>query len=100
MKLKYLFVFIFSVCVFQSCVSLKKFKDLDADYLSANQEKEVLRQEHRDLQLINAELNENVLRLSKRSSSLEADTIALGKDYRKKVKAYNDLSASYELLIK
>ena len=100
MKLKHLFVFIFSVCVFQSCVSLKKFKDLDANYLSANQEKEFLRQEHRDLQLINAELNENVLRLSKRSSSLEADTIALGKDYRKKVRAYSDLSSSYELLIK
>ena len=50
--------------------------------------------------MLSTELNENVLSLSKRASSLEADTINLGKAYRKKVRAYNDLSASYELLIK
>lgn len=100
MKLKYLFVFIFSVSTFQSCVSVKKFKDLDADYLSANQQLEIQKQELSDFKLLSTELNENVLSLSKRASSLEADTIALGKAYRKKVRAYNDLSASYELLIK
>jgi len=100
MKLKYLFVFIFSVSVFQSCVSIKKFKDLDADYLSANQQLEIQKQELSDFKLLTTELNENVLSLSKRASSLEADTIDLGKSYRKKVRAYNDLSASYELLIK
>ena len=100
MKLKYLFVFIFSVSTFQSCVSIKKFKDLDADYLSANQQLEIQKQELSDFKMLSTELNENVLSLSKRASSLETDTIALGKAYRKKVRAYNDLSASYELLIK
>ena len=100
MKLKYLFVFIFSVSTFQSCVSIKKFKDLDADYLSANQQLEIQKQELSDFKLLSTELNENVLSLSKRASSIEADTIALGKAYRKKVRAYNDLSESYELLIK
>ena len=100
MKLKYLVVFIFSVSTFQSCVSIKKFKDLDADYLSANQQLEIQKQELSDFKMLSTELNENVLSLSKRASSLEADTIALGKAYRKKVRAYNDLSASYELLIK
>ena len=83
-----------------SCVSLKKFKDLDADYLSANKTKELLSQENRDLDMVNMELNENVLRLSKRASSLELDTINLGIDFRKKVRAYTDLSSSYEMLIK
>ena len=83
-----------------SCVSLKKFKDLDADYLSANKTKELLSQENRDLEMVNMELNENVLRLSKRASSLELDTINLGIDFRKKVRAYTDLSSSYEMLIK
>ena len=100
MKLKYLFVFIFSVYVFQSCVSIKKFKDLDADYLSANQQIEFQKQELSDFKLLSTELNESVLSLTKRASSLEADTIDLGKAYRKKARAYNDLSASYELLIK
>ena len=90
----------FSASAFQSCVSVKKFKDLDADYLSANQQLEIQKQELSDFKLLSTELNENVLSLSKRASSLEADTIALGKAYRKKVRAYNDLSASYELLIK
>ena len=50
--------------------------------------------------MLSTELNENVLSLSKRASSLESDTINLGKAYRKKVRAYNDLNTSYELLIK
>ena len=83
-----------------SCVSVKKFKDLDADYLSANKTNELLSQENRDLDMVNMELNENVLRLSKRASSLELDTINLGIDFRKKVRAYTDLSSSYEMLIK
>ena len=100
MKLKYLFVFVFSVNAFQSCVSIKKFKDLDADYLSANQQLEIQKQELSDFKLLSTELNENVISLSKRASSLEADTTDLGKAYRKKDRAYNDLGASYELLIK
>ena len=83
-----------------SCVSLKKFKDLDADYLSANKTNELLSQENRALDMVNMELNENVLRLSKRASSLELDTINLGIEFRKKVRAYTDLSSSYEMLIK
>jgi chemotaxis protein MotB len=81
-------------------VSVKKFKDLDADYLSANKTNELLSQENRDLDMVNMELNENVLRLSKRASSLELDTINLGIEFRKKVRAYTDLSSSYEMLIK
>ena len=100
MKPKYLFVFIISITLNQSCVSLKKFKDLDSDYLFANQQLEVQRQELSDFKLLSTELNENVISLSKRASSLEADTTDLGKAYRKKDRAYNDLSASYELLIK
>jgi len=100
MKLKYI---LFTICLsffFTSCVSIKKFNELDADYLSANKSKVLLRQENRELDMINMELNENVLRLSKRTSSLELDTINLGIEFRKKARAYTDLSSSYEMLIK
>ena len=100
MKQSFLFVLLFTSSIFQSCVSLKKFKDLDADYLSLNKQLVIQKQELSEFKLINTELNENVLRLSKRASALEADTIDLGKAFRKKVRAYNDLSSSYELLIK
>ena len=49
MKLKYLFIF--SISVFQSYVSIKKFQDLDSDYLSANQQLEIQKQELSDLKL-------------------------------------------------
>lgn len=100
MKVQYTIFAIFISILTTSCVSLKKFKDLDADYLSANKANELLSQENRDLDIVNMELNENVLRLSKRASSLELDTINLGIEFRKKVRAYTDLSSSYEMLIK
>ena len=100
MKVKYIILAICMSILGTSCVSLKKFKDLDADYLSANKTNELLSQENRDLDMVNMELNENVLRLSKRASSLELDTINLGIEFRKKVRAYTDLSSSYEMLIK
>jgi len=100
MKVQYTIFAIFISILTTSCVSLKKFKDLDADYLSSNKANELLSQENRDLDIVNMELNENVLRLSKRASSLELDTINLGIEFRKKVRAYTDLSSSYEMLIK
>ena len=100
MKVQYTIFAIFISILTTSCVSLMKFKDLDADYLSSNKANELLSQENRDLDIVNMELNENVLRLSKRASSLELDTINLGIEFRKKVRAYTDLSSSYEMLIK
>ena len=62
MKVQYTIFAIFISILTTSCVSLKKFKDLDADYLSANKANELLSQENRDLDIVNMELNENVLR--------------------------------------
>ena len=46
------------------------------------------------------ELNDDVFRLSLRSSTLENDTIILGKELRRKSRAYDDLRSSYEVLMK
>ena len=100
MKRAYILILSIIFISFQSCVSLKKYRDLDSKYLSKNQQTELLKKENSDLQLINNELNENIIHLSKRASSLESDTILLGKKYRKKLRSYDDLSLSYELLIK
>jgi chemotaxis protein MotB len=81
-------------------VSIKKFNDLDTKYTSMNKNHEVLRKDNSVIEMINSELNSNLLRLSKRTSELEIDTASLGIDFRKKMRAYTDLSASYEMLIK
>lgn len=100
MKPKYILVVILCFLTMQSCVSLKKFKDLDANYTQLNSLKDSLNYHNSDLELVNSELNDNVFRLSLRSSSLENDTILLGKEFRRKSRAYQDLSSSYEVLMK
>lgn len=100
MKPKYIIVVISCFIGVQSCVSVKKYKDLNSDYHTVNKEKDSLNFLNNELKLVNTELNDNVLRLSIRSSSLENDTILLGKENRRKTRAYDDLSASYEVLMK
>ena len=90
------------ICVLslQSCVSLKKFKDLDADLSQLHLLKDSLNFQNNGLELLNSELSDNVFRLSLRSSSLENDTILLGKEFRRKSRAYQDLNSSYEVLMR
>ena len=99
MKQSPLIIFFCMTLPFSSCVSLKKFNDLDTKYTSVNKNHEVLRKDNSVMEMINSELNSNLLRLSKRTSELEIDTASLGIDFRKKIRAYSDLSASYEMLI-
>lgn len=100
MKPKYILVLFMCVLTMQSCVSLKKFKDLDSDFIQLTTVKDSLNYLNSDLELMNSELSDNVFRLSLRSSSLESDTIVLGKEFRRKSRAYEDLSSSYELLMR
>jgi chemotaxis protein MotB len=100
MKPKFILLFIIPVLIMQSCVSLKKFKKLDSDFSQLNTLKDSLNYHNNDLELVNSELSDNVFRLSLRSSSLENDTILLGKEFRRKARAYQDLSSSYEVLMR
>tara|TARA_B110000977_G_scaffold197466_1_gene280054 strand:+ start:1186 stop:2100 length:915 start_codon:yes stop_codon:yes gene_type:complete len=92
-----LLIFVISA---QSCVSLKKYKSLDTSLSELSFIKDSLHHVKSDLELINSELNDNVFRLSLRASTLERDTIDLGKEVRRKSRAYQDLSSSYEVLMK
>jgi|TARA_B110000967_G_scaffold44562_1_gene44725 chemotaxis protein MotB len=100
MKPKNILALMICVLTMQSCVSLKKFKDLDSDFYQLTNAKDSLSYLNHDLELINSELNDNVFRLSLRSSALENDTILLGKEFRRKYRAYEDLNSSYEVLMR
>tara|TARA_B110000977_G_C11041367_1_gene478999 strand:+ start:166 stop:1101 length:936 start_codon:yes stop_codon:yes gene_type:complete len=100
MKPKNIFLLLICVVSAQSCVSLKKYKALDTDFSELNSYKDSIYHLKSDLDLLNSELNDNVFRLSLRSSTLERDTILLGKEVRRKSRAYQDLSSSYEVLMK
>jgi chemotaxis protein MotB len=100
MKPKFILMFMICVLSLQSCVSLKKYKDLDSDFHQLTGMKDSLNYLNGDLELINSEMNDKVFRLSLRSSALENDTIVLGKEFRRKYRAYEDLSSSYEVLMR
>ena len=100
MKFTYSPVLIAFTMLLQSWVSLEKFKDLNEDYSLVNERNENLKEEGRNHELTNTELNENLSRLTDQINDLELDTVSLGKNYRRKDRAYNDLNSSYELLAK
>lgn len=100
MKPKYVFVLFFCSIVSRSCVSIKKYKDLDSSFSQLAHKSDSIAYLKSDLEVINSELNDDVFRLSLRSSTLENDTIILGKELRRKSRAYDDLKSSYEILMK
>lgn len=100
MKQSLILIYFCSILSFMSCVSIKKYNDLDSEYAYMYKNHDSLRKDYAEIEMINSELNSNLLRLSKRASELEKDTISLGMDFRKKMRAYTDLSTSYEVLIK
>ena len=100
MKPKNIFVLLMCILTISSCVSLKKYKELDVDFSRLNSLKDSIHYLNGDLEIVNSELNDKVYRLALRSSSLENDTINLGKEFRRKSRAYKDLNTSYEVLMK
>ena len=100
MKPKHVFVIFICSIVSHSCVSIKKYKDLDSSFLELSHESDSIAYLKSDLEVNNSELNDDVFRLSLRSSTLENDTIILGKELRRKSRAYDDLRSSYEVLMK
>ncbi|MEJ6711812.1 MAG: OmpA family protein [Flavobacteriales bacterium] len=73
---------------------------MDSSFLQLSHESDSLAYLKSDLEVNNSELNDDVFRLSLRSSTLENDTIILGKELRRKSRAYDDLRSSYEVLMK
>lgn len=102
MKLKYIpyLLSLSVILITESCVSIKKHEEVGGKLASYRHISDSLKSENTDLLIQNTELSDNILRLSKRKATLEADTIALGFEYRKTIRAYNDLGESYELLLK
>lgn len=86
--------------VFESCVSIKKHDDLGAQLSRYRHLSDSIKNRNTDLVVENTELSDNILRISKRKAQLESDTIAMGVEHRKTLRAYNDLGNSYELLLK
>ncbi len=99
MNLNYTIFLLLIATIAQSCVSLNKYRELDGKYAISSQALDSLKYMNNEISIANDELSENILRLTRRKSGLEQDTLELGIAIRKKQRAYNDLSTSYEVLI-
>tara|TARA_A100001011_G_scaffold400711_2_gene517848 strand:- start:3621 stop:4553 length:933 start_codon:yes stop_codon:yes gene_type:complete len=86
--------------IFNSCVSIEKYKELDTNLADFTKENDKIKKINQDLEILNIELNDNLIRISSRTKKLENDTLTLGRELRKKEKLYDNLNLSYELLIK
>ena len=98
MKLVYFLLTI--LLIFNSCVSIEKYKELDTNLADFTKENDKIKKINQDLEILNIELNDNLIRISSRTKKLENDTLTLGRELRKKEKLYDNLNLSYELLIK
>lgn len=85
---------------FNSCVSIEKYKELDTNLADFIKENDKIKEINQDLEILNIELNDNLIRISSRTKKLENDTLTLARELRKKEKLYDNLNLSYELLIK
>jgi chemotaxis protein MotB len=99
MNSNYIIFLLLIATITQSCVSLNKYRELDDKYAISSQTLDSLKYMNNEISIVNDELSENVLRLTRRKGGLEQDTLELGMAIRKKQRAYNDLSTSYEGLI-
>ena len=86
--------------IFNSCVSIEKYKELDTNFANLIKENDKIKEINQDLEILNIELNDNLIRISSRTKKLENDTLTLARELRKKEKLYDNLNLSYELLIK
>ena len=86
--------------IFNSCVSIEKYKELDTNLADFIKENDKIKEINQDLEILNIELNDNLIRISSRTKKLENDTLTLARELRKKEKLYDNLNLSYELLIK
>jgi len=96
---KMLVLCIVNTLIFTSCVSSKKFKELQSKRDITEVENNKLKDENRQLSTMVSELSQKNSAMQLQIEALKADTNSLGKNYRIASKNYNNLNSSYEDLL-
>ena len=96
--MKYLF-FILSASILFSCVPPKQYEELQLDYKDLKSELVKQKKTNQNLILENTELLSDVEKLKLEVFSLINDTTDLSKKLRLKIKSFDDLNETYQLLL-
>jgi len=87
------------VLFMSSCVSMKKYNDLQAKEKQCEENRAALSSENMQLQTNINELNATIEDLTKRKAALENDTNVIGTSLRKENELYGQLNATYNELL-
>jgi chemotaxis protein MotB len=84
------------IIAFNSCVTMKKYQELETTQKKCNQENAKLKSDNIDLTSKNNELQSKIANLASQNQLLVKDTARLGRDYRALADKYAKLSKSYD----
>ena len=96
---KILFVLSLTSIVFSSCVTSKKYNELDGKRKSCEEENAKLKTKNDKLQTQNNELSGKVAKYEQQLKNLKEDTTSIGRNYRRIASSYKDLNKSYNDLL-
>lgn len=81
-----------------SCIPVRKYQDLEADYLKYSEENEQLRKENEAALSLNNEYADRITGLERQVSLLRSDTTRLANNIRDLTRNYEQLNRTYELV--
>jgi len=91
----------FTTLLFSSCVTAKKYKELESKRKSCQEENALLKAENEKFRTNNNELSAQIAKYEQQLKNLKEDTTSIGRNCRRIANSYKDLNKSYnDLLIK
>ncbi|MEI6764677.1 MAG: OmpA family protein [Bacteroidota bacterium] len=88
-------VMVFVVTVFTSCVSMKKYQELETARNQCDAENKALSAKNIDLTTLSTEQRESIAKLTKQNSTLLADSVTKGTELRDLREQLNKLNVAY-----
>ncbi len=96
---KFLILFGCAILLLNSCVSLKKYNELQALHKNCTDENTGLKSKNLEFFTLITEQTANISNLKKHNEQLTADSVSNGAKYRDLLHKYQDLNQSYDTLL-
>jgi len=92
-------IILFGTMLLSSCVTSKKFKELQGKRDLTDKENLQLKEENRNLQTSNNEFSAEIAKYKKQVENLSKDTTNIGRKYRMMAGNYKSLNKNYQVLL-
>lgn len=92
-------IMLLAIFIGTSCVSLKKYQELESSLRTAGNENSDLKARNLEYSTLNTELNANIGQIIQQKNQLTSDTAMLGEALRKTASKLSDLQLAYDSLL-